>query len=1065
LTLLFLFTNTITRRKKMANNMFSNQRKYAVFLSFNSEDREAVRTIADYLKDQQLLPWFDEWDLIPGEDWVDGLARGLKEATTCAVFVGKKGQGPWQDKEVKTVLIRQAKNKKFRVITVFLPDAPKKPKLPAFLPAMMWVDFRGKGLDDDETLWRLECGIRGEPPGQGRTETRPEQERTTPRPSTLAIDPAKLQAAYLNWVCGSVSRVSLVGIDRKAASREAETCLNLGAIYTALLTLSAEYSPLEGGKGGVFPSQEGKADRRRSAVAQLNEHPRLVLLGDPGSGKSTFINFAILCLAGAQLPSWEGSGVGLNLLTDPLPNDEGADEKARQPWKHGALLPVRVILREFAARGLPPARQPATAKHLWDFIASELREATLGDYTPLLRQHLLTKGGILCLDGLDEVPEADARRTQIKQVVEEFARVFPKCRILVTSRTYAYQKQDWRLSGFEEAVLTPFTKGQIRRFVDRWYAHVGQVRNMNRDHARGQAELLKHAIFSSDRLFSFAERPLLLTLMASLHAWRGGRLPEKREELYNETVELLLDVWESGKALKDDKGQIINIQPSLTELLQMGKDRVQQALNTLAFQTHVGQSTLEDTADIPEEKLVTELTRRSPNKDVRPIRLIEHLSDRAGLLVPRGVGVYTFPHRTFQEYLAACHLANQDDYPENVAEYARNEPNRWREVLLLAGARVARTAAGSIWTLTEALCYRDVDDPRVTPEDAWGALLAGQALGEIVDGANLKHPSPRNQQKVSRVRDWLAAILTTRHVGTIPMFPALERALAGNLLAQIGDPRPGIGLRDDGLPDIEWREVPAGEFQMGNELRPVFVSGFRMSRYPITNIQYQAFIEQDGYANKEYWDDEGWKWKEQRGRRDRDRYGGAFDLDNHPVVGVSWYEADAFCRWLTLKTSPPAPLQQERGDTHPLRGGDGGGVIRLPTEAEWEKAARGTDGRIYPWGADITPEQANYDETGLGTTSAVGCFPRGANPMYGCEDMAGNVWEWCLDWYGDVKDSKRVIRDPQGPEKGKSRVLRGGSWLFLRHGCRCASRDDSYPDNWLDFVGFRVVVASARALR
>jgi hypothetical protein len=443
------------------------------------------------------------------------------------------------------------------------------------------------------------------------------------------------------------------------------------------------------------------------------------------------------------LPLWEGQGEGypnLAMLTAPLPNDEGADEQEHQPWKHGALLPVRIILREFAARGLPPAQHKATVNHLWAFLAQELEDARLKEYAPVLEQHLREQGGLLLLDGLDEVPEADARRTQIKQVVEEFARVFPKCRILVTSRTYAYQKQDWRLSGFAETVLAPFTKGQIHRFVDRWYAHVGQVRNMNRDHALGQAALLKRAIFSSDRLFSFAERPLLLTLMASLHAWRGGRLPEKREELYNDTVELLLDVWESGKALKDDKGQIINIQPSLTELLQMGKDRVQQALNTLAFQTHAGQSTLEDTADIPEEKLVTELTRFSPNKDVRPIRLIEHLSDRAGLLVPRGVGVYTFPHRTFQEYLAACHLANQEDYPDNVAEYARKEPNRWREVLLLAGARVARTAAGSIWALTEALCYRDVDDPTVTAEDAWGALLAGQALARIshqITGHNL----------------------------------------------------------------------------------------------------------------------------------------------------------------------------------------------------------------------------------------------------------------------------------------------------------------------------------------
>jgi hypothetical protein len=458
-------------------------------------------------------------------------------------------------------------------------------------------------------------------------------------------------------------------------------------------------------------------------------------------------------------------------------------------------------------------------------------------------------------------------------VVEAVANVLPHCRMLVTSRTYAYQQQEWKLQGFAEAVLTPFSKGQIRRFVDHWYQHIAELRGLYPDDAQGRAELLKRAIFSSDRLYGLAERPLLLTLMASLHAWRGGSLPEKREELYNDTVELLVDWWERPKVVRDETGRMIITQPSLSEVLAVGKDCLRSTLGFLAFDAHQRQPELRGTADIAEQELVSQLMRVSQNKDLRPARLVEYLSDRAGLLVPRGVGVYTFPHRTFQEYLAACYLADQD-FPDNVATFARQNPNRWREVALLAGAKAARGSAATIWMFVEALCYREMErKPTPGPsqegnEDAWGALLAGQALVEI---ASLQQISPRNQPKVEHIRQWLVAILTEQAPSDSP-FPATERALAGNLLAQLGDPRPGVGLRADGLPDIRWCEVPAGTFIMGsNEYssekpqHKVNVAAFHISRYPVTNAQYQAFVEDGGYTEKwrECWTKEGWEWKEE----------------------------------------------------------------------------------------------------------------------------------------------------------------------------------------------------------
>lgn len=855
-------------------------------------------------------------------------------------------------------------------------------------------------------------------------------------------DAASLRIAYLNYLFETTSRLSLSGIDPKAASSEAEARLNMSAVYTALLTLSPELD--ERGAREMRPDREV---RHRSALEQLNHNPKLVLLGDPGSGKSTFVNFVAMCLAGEMLSQPQ---TNLALLTAPLPDDKGQDEKKRQSWQRGLLLPVRIILRDCAARGLPEVGQRATAKHLWNFIVAELEAAALADYVPHLKQELLKQGGLLLLDGLDEVPAAHHRRQQIKEAVEDFVAAFPRCRVLVTSRTYAYQQQEWRLPNFTETVLAPFSQGQIRRFVDRWYSHIAELRGLHPDDAQGRAETLKRAIFGSDRLYSLAERPLLLTLMASLHAWRGGSLPEKREELYADTVNLLLDWWESPKTVRNAQGQVVVLQPSLAEWLKVDRDKVRVLLNELAFQAHSAQPELIGTADVDEGKLVTGLMRLSQNPEVNPARLVEYLSQRAGLLLPRGVGVYTFPHRTFQEYLAACYLTDHD-YPDQVAELARQEPNRWREVALLAGAKAVRGTASAIWQLVEALCYREVEAPKANLADSWGALLAGQALAET---ANMERVSERNQPKVTRVKCWLVNILTGANL------PAVDRALAGNTLAQLGDPRAGVTT----LEGMEFCFVPAGPFWMGskdsdNEKPPHQVNipyDYWIGRYPVTVAQFRAFVQAS------------------------DRQLQSQGPDNHPVVWVSWDEALACCNWLTETWQAEGRLLA-------------GWKVTLPSEAEWEKAARGGlelptapliarigslqaaeatmqpsphPQRRYPWNDKADPERANYSDTGLGRTSTVGCFASGVSP-YGVEEMSGNVWEWTRSLWGkdyQKPDFKYPYNSADGREDLEAstnvrRVLRGGAFALNQDYARCAYRSHYGPGYGFSFIGFRVVVS------
>lgn len=879
-------------------------------------------------------------------------------------------------------------------------------------------------------------------------------------------DPAELEAAYLHHLLETAGQLSLSGIDPKAAS-EAEARLELSAVYTALLTFTPEEYDRLDQRDCLPEALKGGAGRRLSALTHLDRHACLVLLGEPGSGKSTFVSFVALCLAGERLGR---ADINLGRLTEPLPEEKNdMRDPEPQPWSHGALLPVRVVLRDFAARGLPSAGERATAKHLWNFIVTELNAAALGDYAPHLAQSLQHEGGLLLLDGLDEVPEAEQRRGQIKQAIEDFAATFYQVRILVTSRTYAYQQQNWKLHNFSEAALAPFTPAQITRFVDRWYAHIARLRGLDAADAQGRAELLKRAIFNSDRLQGLAARPLLLTLMASLHAWRGGSLPEKREELYADTVDLLLDWWERPKVVRE-KDRVIVQQPSLAEWLRVDRDAVRALLEQLAYAAHAGQPALVGTADVPEGKLLSSLLHLSRNPEVNPAQLVDYLSQRAGLLVPRGVGVYTFPHRTLQEYLAACYLTDHE-YPEKVAELARAEPNRWREVALLAGAKSGSGSSFALWALVEELCPQALQPGAEQAEaDAWGALLAGQLIVE-----NVPQVSARDVEKKQRVVSHLVGILEQGHL------PAVERAAAGVALAHLGDPRPGVGVKADGTPDIVWCEIPAGPFLMGsndedtmafNDEKPqhtfVIPMPYYISRYPVTQAQYAAFVKADGYAERRYWTEAGWQRKEREDWAGPECYGAPFDLPNHPVVGVSWYEAVAFCRWLEerLKAAGSKLQVWQAGQMTTMSLPPGAFDVRLPGEPEWEKAARGEDGRWYPWGNDIDAEQVNYEGTGIGATSAVGAFPGGASP-YNVLDLSGNVWEWTRSLWGkDLFDPE--FRYPYESTDGREnlaigddalRVVRGGAFDRNVRIVRCAYRYWFSPYVRGGGRGFRVVLS------
>ncbi len=829
---------------------------------------------------------------------------------------------------------------------------------------------------------------------------------------------------YLRRLIGLTELLPLQGVD-PAAAREKAPSLKLHAVYTALRTRSSRHEE-------DLPQARGETPL--SALEQLDRHSRLVLLGDPGSGKSTFLNFVALCLAGEALGLAEAN---LGRLTLPLPDENGKPTKKPQPWRHGHLLPVRVVLGDFAAKALPASPdERATAKCLWGYLEQEMVAAENAGFYPVLKRELQAGRGLVLLDGLDEVPEAEHRREQIRQAVQDFATTVGTSRLVVTSRTYAYQDPAWRLQGFAEAILAPFSRGQIAGFVGAWYEQQVTVGKMPAGKAEDRAEQLRRAIFTNERLLALAERPLLLTLMASLHVWRGN-LPEKREQLYAEAVDLLLSTWENQRERSPSL-----VEPNLAEWLRVHPQDVRQVLEELAYKAHAAQPEVQGTANVAEGDLVSGLMHLSRNPGANAGQLVAYLRDRSGLLVARGQRVYTFPHRTFQEYLAACHLTGAN-FPDEVAEFGRKDPGRWREVVLLAGAKAARVAGSTTWSLAEALCDLGRDDPWRSAEDLWGVLLAGQVVAESADLARVGRA---NEVKLERLRRWLIEVLRAEG------FPALERAAAGKTLAKLGDPR--FDETRWSLPKDEtvgFIEVSEGAFRMGStkeedpgafaaELpqHEVGLPGFWMGRYPVTVGQYRAFLEA---AGGEVGDP-------------RSLEGSA----NHPVVAVSWTEAMAYCRWLGDRLRELAV--ERRGEGGEMWEGLASGRLRafLPSEAEWEKAARGSDGRIFPWGREFDPNRANSYETGLGEPSSVGCFPGGASPV-GCEEMSGNVDEWTRSI---EKAYPYVAGDGRKEFEASAlvlRVIRGGAFDFTSRYVRCAARNWHFPDGRLVSVGFRVVLS------
>jgi len=737
------------------------------------------------------------------------------------------------------------------------------------------------------------------------------------------------------------------------------------------------------------------------------------------------------------------------LAADRLGRAPGPDAAARHLGLERARLPLLVRITDwldFIAGEQERRRGPArarTADWLIEFLADDARGHNLGLGADDFRRLLNAGDAMILLDGLDEAPDQSRRRTLV-EVIECVARAYRDCPLVVTSRPAALQEETL-LSGFVHTTIDRLDPAAIARFLGRWSRALfpDSVRQAE-DHRRALAA----ALDCRPEIRRLARNAVMLTALAVVH-WNDKRLPEQRAELYESILHWLIQAREArpGRAPAQRCRQLL-------------KDLA------LAMQGDPQGRQVQVTRHWAAERIAHRF-RAGHAADPGPLEcadrfLVDEEQD-SGILVRRG-NQLRFWHLTFQEYLAAQALAGLADGERNTlllgtggAAVPAIYRSEWRETVLLLGGVLHEQGVDKVDGLVGAVL------------DGCGPDLADQARAAGLLGALVRDLDPFHYQPGDpRYARCLTAALGVFDPAQAPAIPLADRIAAAEALAQVGDPRLGWHR------PARWVELPDGRFLMGAQkyeqeapgydreadddeapAHQVQVSGFALARFPVTVAEFAAFLEDEDRDDPRWWAAGGADqpipsddWEDQQAHPSR------------PVVMVSWYQSMAFCAWLTDRLSRP---QGAKGTV--LLPADH--EVRLPTEAEWEYAARGASGRRYPWG-DKAPDgqRANFDWAKVGAPSPVGIFTGDRTPE-GISDLAGNVWEWCFDAYR--KDfytqcqGQGQVADPlaQG-DGGSPRVVRGGAFRDQAGYLRSTDRGGREPVYRVRFIGFRCVLAARR---
>ncbi|MFM7166585.1 MAG: SUMF1/EgtB/PvdO family nonheme iron enzyme, partial [Planctomycetaceae bacterium] len=803
--------------------------------------------------------------------------------------------------------------------------------------------------------------------------------------------PVKTEAATLN------SLPAIPPLCREYARQQCAHALPLGVQPSADLSISLQnvYVPaLVENPGRESAGEQESADSKRPSWQLLMERlgvDSLYLAGNAGYGKSTFGRW--LCLQVLAPQSEQFSVAGPDKFHEVVPESL----QGRLP----VLIPFRDMVDELRSQ----PRQAAMSAD--EFLAllqkwAARRAAETGVTPALLKAWLQAGRTLLIFDGIDELPTAatapDFQWNPRNVVVDSLPLVLRAWgqlgnRVLLTSRPYGLeenQRQALQHAGAISCSLQPLPEELQTLLVNRWFSVLPKY---SKD-PLGEAQTMLRSVRSIPRVNELISSPLQLTAICVVYG-QGGELPKDIHDLYNRLVRSSL----SARYQND------------TVLVEQNRNR----LARIAWGLHTGEpfepgrrNPLAEAGFVEIDQILAEYVRTNPQTDAGQAAITtvrEELLQKSGLLVPKADGKAAFQHLSFQEFLAAEWFSKTCTDQQLLDLYkVRGLVANWRETLrFLFGRRVDERDQSLVTNLAwQLLQHVEQQTPVRVPTLA---VVCCDAVQMLLDrGYQLSEALRACVRRLFRQSLEQLADLVARHA-------------LGLLVSRIGDDRPGLDL----LTSEAWVWVPAGDYRLGEKKDRKFLLSqpVQISRYPVTNAEFRKFVEAGGYEQQEYWKS-GWEEKCQRNWSSPGSFElRGFDAATQPAAGLSWYEASAFCEWMSV-----------RDDEY---------QYALLSEELWEAAARGLQGYQYSWGDEWKTGYCNSERL-LGSTSVVGTFPQATSPC-GAVDMTGNVWEWTSSLY----------------KSGKAgRVLRGGSWSSGSDVCSAWYRDYYSPGGRGSRVGFRL---------
>ncbi len=859
--------------------------------------------------------------------------------------------------------------------------------------------------------------------------------------SGSAPPPAKLHAKeaerYRNTLKEELGYIRMLGLPSVESVK-----VNLDDDTFVPLRFSRGQEPDRSSETRGMPQESGDSDiltpdkvmREAFRVRRM-----LLVIGDPGAGKTTLLKYYALCALERDRSERLGFPGMVNVF----------------------YLPLRELRRQENGRyeSLPASLALWSEKHHNPLDAAVFIE------------WLQAGTSLVLLDGLDEISSRE-ERIKVCQWIDAAWSGFSKACFVVTSRATGYRKDEGieLEADYERADVQDFTKEQQESFLKNWFraAFLKEPNDEGLIHqewqrqqlAKGAERTLKMIAYlnapKNKGLRQLASVPMILQIMAIL--WKNSDfLPESRVKLYNAVLDYLLE-------LRDKRREITVLIPATRARMVLGPLSLwmQEELKTDEVSRNAMQVKMQERLDVLREKNYTPPTVEE---------FCNHLMNRAGLLVEYGNNAYMFRHKSFREYLAGVELVKKvernldslilgfgDDWWEEPIKFFLAQQDE--ETFDLFMEKLFDSPLSAVFTLKQQLLLQTIIE---------------EAPLKKVDALCKKLLDPSNSSERQRViLDCLKAIGKSDALDALQQFMAqglaknedvagraneVISALGGQIIVEnikhgkvvssgsitIKNFRPSS--RNHLEQNAEYILIPGGSYLYSKTKKKEHVPDLYVAKYPVTNKLYRSFIAAIGdasgfkeklneIAQNNRWDTEFANYLKKgqndfatlfRSTYDEDR---KFGGDDQPVVGVSWYAAQAYALWLSQLEGKPESY-------------------RLPNEIEWEWAAGGRQGdavqevRKYPWPDDKgepTPKLANFGMN-VGATTPVGSYPEGVTPE-GLYDMAGNVWEWTDSWWDD---------------SGSRRVLRGGCWHDAAEFCRSAYRRSDTPVRRNSDVGFRLV--------